>query len=73
MSHQHQTPTSFLSPAELAAILNVSRRTIMRWIRDGELDAIRIGHITRIAPDAYQRFIATHALNPAQEPDNDKN
>ena len=63
-----QPPGPFLSPAQLADILNVSRRTIMRWIRNGELHAIRIGNVTRISPDDYQRFIGEHAMKPDDKP-----
>ena len=43
--------------------MNVSRRTVMRWIADGQLAALRIGTVTRIPADAYQQFLSEHFFN----------
>ncbi len=57
-----QTDKNFLSPEEISKHLHVSRRTVMRWIADGQLAALRIGNITRIPADAYQQFLSTHLI-----------
>ncbi len=49
-----------LSPEEIADHMQVSRRTVMRWIKSGQLAALRIGTVTRIPADAYQQFLSEH-------------
>jgi excisionase family DNA binding protein len=50
-------PRQFYSVNRCAAILDVSRSTIFRWIRDGRLEAVRIGDRTRIEASALDAFI----------------
>ncbi len=57
-----QTDKNFLSPEEISKHLHVSRRTVMRWIADGQLAALRIGNVTRIPVDAYQQFLSAHLI-----------
>jgi excisionase family DNA binding protein len=47
---------------ELAAYLQVSRRTITAWIRQGRLRAHRLSAtVTVIEPAEVERFLAAHA------------
>lgn len=47
---------------ELAAYLQVSRRTITAWIRQGRLRAHRLSTtVTVIEPAEVERFMAAHA------------
>jgi excisionase family DNA binding protein len=47
---------------ELAAYLQVSRRTITEWIRQGRLRAHRLSTtVTVIQPAEVERFLAAHA------------
>lgn len=47
---------------ELAAYLQVSRRTITTWIRQGRLRAHRLSAtVTVIEPREVERFLAAHA------------
>ena len=47
---------------ELAAYLQVSRRTITAWIRQGRLTAHRLSAtVTVIEPAEVDRFLAAHA------------
>jgi excisionase family DNA binding protein len=39
------------TPAEVARLLKVGRRTVLDWIKRGELKAIRIGKLYRIPAD----------------------
>lgn len=48
-----------LTPAEAAAKLGVSAGLVRRWIKSGELEAIRVGRVYRIAPEALEAFEAT--------------
>jgi len=64
-----QTDKSFLSPEEIADHLRISRRTVMRWVEQGMLSALRIGNVTRIPVEAYQQFLAVHLIvgDPTKE------
>ena len=54
-------PTAVMSPmltvAEVADRLNVSTRTVRRWIDAKELEIHRLGHVIRISPADYQAFL----------------
>ena len=49
----------FYTPAEVAGILQVSSTTVMRWIHEGRLAAVRVSErIYRIPAPAFERFQA---------------
>ena len=49
----------FYTPAEAAAILNVSSTTVMNRIHAGELPAVRVSErIYRIPIPAFERFVS---------------
>jgi excisionase family DNA binding protein len=50
-----------LSIREVATYMNVSIRTIQRWIRNGTLRAYRVGGLLRIPPLAVE-----HMLRPEE-------
>lgn len=51
-------PASLLTTAAAANLLGVSTRTIVRWIQDGDLPAVRVGlRGYRIAPDALSSLV----------------
>lgn len=52
-------PCEVLTPDEVAALLRVSRKTIYRSIRNGELIAARIGHQYRIPKRNVDLFLAS--------------
>ena len=45
---------------EVAELLNVSHRTVRRWIANGDLIAHRVGGVVRIAEDDLRAFLALH-------------
>ena len=52
--------SGYCSVSEAAAKLGVSRISVWRWIRDGELPAVRVGQrITRIAEDDLDSILVT--------------
>jgi excisionase family DNA binding protein len=51
---------TFFSIAEVAERLNVSTRTVRRWIAAGDLMAHRIGGVVRIAKADFRLFLAAH-------------
>jgi excisionase family DNA binding protein len=46
-----------MKPRECAEIANVKPRTIVRWIRAGELKATKVGHVWRIRAEDWERFL----------------
>ena len=44
---------------EVAAILQLTRRTLYSYIKDGKLKAVKIGKYWRVSEETLQQFIAT--------------
>jgi excisionase family DNA binding protein len=66
------SPTDFLTLAETAAILKVSRKTVSGWIDRGALPAIRLGpgkRLIRIRQEDLESFIAQGEISRAPGPD----
>lgn len=47
----------WLTADEVAAQLNVHRETVRRWIRSGQLKAVKAGRLHRIAPAELTAFL----------------
>lgn len=47
-------------PIDIARRLNVTRRTVYAWIRQGRLAAYKIGSRVRIDPNDLELFIKAH-------------
>lgn len=52
---------------DIAEELNVSIKTVHRWIEDGKLEAYRFGKDYRITPEAYQAFLEKSKVTPNGE------
>lgn len=50
----------FYTTSEVASKLKVHVETVKRWLRNGDMEGIRIGGRWRISEDAVQKFIDTH-------------
>ncbi len=63
------TGARLLSTAEVATILNVSRRSVLEWIGSGDLPAFRIGpqtRVIRVRESDLEAFIQRHIrVSPA--------
>lgn len=46
------------TPAEVARYLKVHTSTVVRWCREGTLEAVRVGRSWRISQEALGRFMA---------------
>ena len=46
-----------LEPEDAARQLSVSERTLRRLAKDGEVKAVKIGNLTRFAPEDLERFV----------------
>jgi len=49
--------TTFLTVAEVADLVRVSRMTVYRWIHSGELPAVRFGRSFRVPQRAVETFM----------------
>ena len=56
--NRRREPNQFSTLREVAARLDVSSRTVSRWIASGELIAHRFGRSVRIADDDLRAFLA---------------
>jgi excisionase family DNA binding protein len=50
--------SKYYSPQEVAKLLGVSVRTVLRRIKSGELSASRIGRLLRISDPSIRAFVA---------------
>ncbi len=57
----------YLSPNEIAEYLGVSPFTIRRYIKLGELRAVKLLGGFRVHRDDLQRFLKAHEVNPSEE------
>lgn len=53
------TDLSLLTIAEVAALLRVSKMTVYRLAKEGDLDSMKVGHGIRIGRDSVERYIMT--------------
>jgi len=47
----------FLTVAEVAAVMRVSKMTVYRLVHSGELDAVRVGRSFRVPEDAVNDYL----------------
>jgi excisionase family DNA binding protein len=48
----------FLSPEDIAEVLNVEVSTIRKWIREGSLKGIKFGGLWRVSEQDFEGFIS---------------
>ena len=51
------TDPRFLTIAEVAAIMRVSKMTVYRLVHNGELAAVRVGRSFRVAEDDVDEYL----------------
>ncbi len=56
-----------LTIEEAAEIAGVNERTIRRWIKGGELDALTIGRVVRISPAALNGLLHPSSVQAVAE------
>lgn len=49
-----------MTVSEVASILQVRKETVYEWIKDGELDAIRLDRLIRVDESDLADFIKRH-------------
>ncbi|QTG79430.1 helix-turn-helix domain-containing protein [Arthrobacter crystallopoietes] len=57
MDNQIDSNKTFLSVAQVAGHLNVSKMTIYRLVHTGKLPAVRIGQSYRVSEDAVAKYL----------------
>jgi excisionase family DNA binding protein len=53
-----RTAVTFLTVAEVAAIMRVSKMTVYRLVHNGELAAVRVGRSFRVPEPAVRDYLA---------------
>lgn len=70
MTGQSLADMRFLTVGEVAAIMRVSKMTVYRIVKSGELEAIQVGHSFRVPEPAVKRYLRAAFVTPADaEPD----
>lgn len=59
---QAEANNNLLTPEQVAGILQVHILTIYSYIREGKLDAIRLGRSYRITPQDLKQFIEANRI-----------
>jgi len=59
-----QVDERYLTLPELAERLQVSRRTVYRWIKDGSLNAYQLGREYRITESDLKDFLQRRRTRP---------
>ena len=55
----------FLTVAEVASIMRVSKMTVYRLVHGGELPAVRVGRSFRVPEDAVNTYLSTSFVDTA--------
>lgn len=55
----------FLTVAEVAAMMRVSKMTVYRLVHGGELPAVRVGRSFRVPDQAVQEYLRTAYIETA--------
>ena len=54
--------SKFLTVAEVAAMMRVSKMTVYRLVHNGELPAVRVGRSFRVPQDALDAYLRTATI-----------
>ena len=57
---QSRSSTKFYTIKQIAQFVEVSTRTVRRWIKNGLLIAHRVNGLVRISEGDFRAFLATH-------------
>jgi len=52
------TLPKFYTPEEVAGILKVNPKTVLRWIREGKLKAVKAGRLWRVREEDLEAFLS---------------
>jgi excisionase family DNA binding protein len=54
-----QPRVRFLTVAEVADVMRVSKMTVYRLVHSGEMPAVRVGRSFRVPQDALEQYLST--------------
>lgn len=57
MTQSSAVPTDFLTIAEIAASMRVSKMTVYRLVQSGAVESVRFGRSYRVSAAAVQRYL----------------
>lgn len=56
---------TFMTVAEVAALMRVSKMTVYRLVHNGELPAVRVGRSFRVPENAVHEYLRTSYIETA--------
>lgn len=59
MTSEQPGRVRFLTVAEVAEVMRVSKMTVYRLLHSGEMPAVRVGRSFRVPQDALDHYLAT--------------
>ncbi|CAM4103734.1 MULTISPECIES: helix-turn-helix domain-containing protein [Janibacter] len=65
MSNDRLGEVRFLTVAEVASIMRVSKMTVYRMVHNGDLPAVRVGRSFRVPEDAVHTYLETSFVETA--------
>jgi excisionase family DNA binding protein len=65
MSQERFAEVRFLTVAEVASIMRVSKMTVHRMVHGGELPAVRVGRSFRVPEDEVQKYLRESYMGTA--------
>ena len=65
MSNDRLAEVSFLTVAEVASIMRVSKMTVYRMVHNGDLPAVRVGRSFRVPEDAVNTYLESSYVDTA--------
>lgn len=65
MSNDRLGEVHFLTVAEVASIMRVSKMTVYRMVHNGDLPAVRVGRSFRVPEDAVNTYLETSYVETA--------
>ena len=65
MSNDRLGEVRFLTVAEVASIMRVSKMTVYRLVHSGDLPAVRVGRSFRVSEDSVHNYLETSFVETA--------
>lgn len=66
------TPPAFYTLEQVAQMLQVSERTVMREIKAGKIRAFKAGRALRFKPEAVEEYITNQEVKPEEIDEGEK-
>jgi len=68
MAKTKEDPLKLYTVQEVAKLLRVTDSTVRRWLKNGDLPRVKLGHVIRIRPGDLEKFIE-NAIGKEDEKD----